>query len=326
MKALLSLAAASIVTICATPAVSQEVTIRFPVEYSLEITPGAANKDFKKLVEERSDGRIEVKFFPSGSLYRGLDLVQAILRGDAEMTTLISAYWSALAPRSAVSELPYAFPTKESFYKAIDDKFFERVYAETEEKGATVIGILPFDYLVPGTRETPLINPEDMAGLKFRGLGKVNLAMLQKLNAKPVSINFGEISPAIQQGVIDGLNVPTDSYTVYKWEESIRHVTYAPYYMAFYPWTVNTAWWNGLDAELRDIIQTTATEVAAKHRTRSEAASDQALEDLRTAGVAVHMQSDAERDAWMKATRSVWTEFESQIGTDLMTELESYSK
>lgn len=325
MKHFLTLATVG-VAMHAAPAFSQEVTIRFPVEYSLEITPGAANKEFKQIVEERSDGRIEVKFFPSGSLYRGLDLVQAILRGDAEMTTLISAYWSALAPRSAVSELPYAFPTKQSFYNAIDDKFFERVYAETEEKGTTVIGILPFDYLVPGTRETPLIEPDDLAGLKFRGLGKVNLAMLQKLNAKPVSINFGEISPAIQQGVIDGLNVPTDSYTVYKWQETIRHVTYAPYYMAFYPWTVNTAWWNGLDPNLREIIQTAVTEVAKNHRKRSEDASDKALEDLRAAGVAVHMQTEAERNIWMEATRPVWTEFEGQIGADLMTELESYSQ
>ncbi len=325
MKTLFAMAIAG-VTLFTAPAVAQEVTIRFPVEYSLEITPGAANKEFKELVEERSEGRIEVKFFPSGSLYRGLDLVQAILRGDAEMTTLISAYWSALAPRSAVSELPYAFPTKQSFYDAIDDKFFDRVYAEMAEKGATVIGILPFDYLVPGTRETPLIEPTDMEGLKFRGLGKVNLAMLQKLNAKPVSINFGEISPAIQQGVIDGLNVPTDSYTVYKWDESIRNVTYAHYYMAFYPWTVNTAWWNGLDPELRDIIQTAATEVAAKHRARSEAASDKALADLRAAGVAVHMQTEAERETWMEATRSVWTEFEPQIGAELISELETYRK
>ena len=306
------------------PVAAQDVTIRFPVEYSLEITPGAANKEFKRLVEERSDGRIEVKFFPSGSLYRGLDLVQAILRGDAEMTTLISAYWSALTPRAAVSELPYAFPTKQAFYDAIDDQFFERVYAEAEEKGVTVIGILPFDYLVPGSRETALVAPEDFAGLKFRGLGKVNLAMLQLLDATPVSINFGEISPAIQQGVIDGLNVPTDSFTIYKWDESIRHVTYASYYMAFYPWTVNTEWWNGLDADLREIIQTTAREVAADHRALAEAASEKALEDLRAAGVAVHVQTAEERATWMDATQPVWTQFEDQIGVELMDELRGY--
>ena len=123
---------------CPAPAAA-EVTIRFPIEYSLDITPGLANQDFKKLVEERSKGRVEVKLFPSGSLYKGLDLLQALLRGDAEMTTLISAYWSSLSPRLAVSELPYAFPTTESFYKAIDDGFFQEAYAEVEGKGAKLI-------------------------------------------------------------------------------------------------------------------------------------------------------------------------------------------
>lgn len=324
MKRLLVSVAAGF-ALLATTAFAQEVKVRFPVEYSLEITPGAANKEFKKLVEERSDGRIEVTFFPSGSLYRGLDLVQAILRGDAEMTTLISAYWSALTPKSAVSELPYAFPTKDAFYKAIDDGFFERVYSETEEKGATVIAVLPFDYLIPGSRETAIRKPEDLSGLKFRGLGKVNLAMLQLLNATPVSINFGEISPAIQQGVIDGLNVPTDSYMVYKWQESIRNVTYAPYYIAFYPWTVNTKWWEGLDPELRQILQDAATEVAKTHRQRAEDASDQAIEDLKNAGVDVHVQTAEERKVWMDATQPVWEQFEAQIGSDLIAELKSYS-
>ena len=53
------------------PAGAAEVTIRFPIEYSLDITPGLANQDFKKLVEERTKGRVEVKLFPSGSLYKG---------------------------------------------------------------------------------------------------------------------------------------------------------------------------------------------------------------------------------------------------------------
>ena len=83
------------------PARAAEVTIRFPVEYAIDIAPGLSNQDFKKLIEERTNGRVEVKLFPSGSLYKGLDLVQAILRGDAEMSTLTSAYWTALSPKVA---------------------------------------------------------------------------------------------------------------------------------------------------------------------------------------------------------------------------------
>ncbi len=322
--ALGSMLAAALVT--PAPASAAEVTIRFPIEYSLEITPGLANQEFKKLVEERSKGRIEVKLFPSGSLYKGLDLLQALLRGDAEMSTLISAYWSSLSPRLAVSELPYAFPTQQSFYKAIDDGFFQQAYADVESKGAKLIGVLPFDYLVPGTKNTPIRGPRDMAGLKIRGLGKVNLATLQALGATPVSLNFVELSPAIQQGVIDGLNVPTDNFLIYKWQESIRHVNYATYYIAFYPWMVNAKWWNGLAPELRDVIQGAATEVAMRHRERAAAESRKAIEGMKAQGVDVHIQTDAERAAWIEATRPVWKQFESQIGPDLLEKVRSYSK
>ncbi|BAT58600.1 C4-dicarboxylate-binding periplasmic protein precursor [Variibacter gotjawalensis] len=303
-----------------------EVTIRFPVEYSLDITPGLANQEFKRLVEERTKGRVEVKLFPSGSLYKGLDLLQALLRGDAEMTTLISAYWSALSPRLAVFELPYVFPTKEAFYKAVDDGFFEQAYGEVESKGGKIIGVLPFDYLVPGTKRTAIRNPRDMAGLKMRGLGRVNLAMLKALGATPVSLNFVELSPAIQQGVIDGLNVPTDNYLIYKWNESIKHVTYANYYIAFYPWMVNATWWNKLDPELRKIIQEVAVDVARRHRERAEAESQKAITGMRAVGVDVHIQTPEERKVWIEATRPVWKEFETQIGPQLIERVQQYGK
>lgn len=324
LKTLMRVVLAAVASTAASAAAAAEVTIRFPIEYSLEITPGRANAEFKRLVEERSDGRVEVQLYPSGSLYKGLDLVQAVLRGDAEMTTLIQAYWSALSPKTAVFELPYVFPTKQSFYNAVDDGFFQKAYSEVEEKGAKVIGVLPFDYLVPGSRSTPLIEPSDFAGLKFRGLGKVNLAMLQHLGATPVSLNFVEVSPAIQQGLIDGLNVPTDNYMIYKWNETIKNVTYAPYYIAFYPWTVNKAWWDGLDPELREIIQGAATEVTQNHRPIAEAASDKAIEDMRAGGIDVHIQTPEETEVWMEATRPVWDQFRDQVGQDLIDQVEAY--
>lgn len=326
LRSLLCAAALGVAMASASIANAAEVTIRFPIEYSLEITPGRANAEFKRLVEERTNGRVEVQLYPSGSLYKGLDLVQAILRGDAEMTTLIQAYWSALAPKTAVFELPYVFPTKKAFYSAVDDGFFEKAYAEVEEKGAKLITVLPFDYLVPGARNRPLRNPNDFAGLKFRGLGKVNLAMLQHLGASPVSLNFVEVSPAIQQGLIDGLNVPTDNYMIYKWNEAIRHVTYANYYIAFYPWMVNAAWWDRLDPELRKIIHETAVEVARNHRPIAEKASDQAIADMRAAGVDVHVQTPEERAVWMEATKPIWDQFSDQIGQELIEAAKRYSQ
>lgn len=304
-----------------------DVTIRFPVEYAAEIAPGVANREFKELVEQRSNGRIQVKLFPSGSLYKGLDLVQAILRGDAEMSTLTSAYWTALSPKLSVFELPYAFTDRKAFYRAVDDKgFIGSVYDEIEAKGAKIVAVLPYDHFGFATRTKPLRGPRDMAGLKMRGLGKTNSAMLSALGASPVSLNLVELSPALQQGVIDGLNAPIDIMLAYKWYESVKHVTYAPTYLAFYPWMTNAKWWNGLPDDLRTIIQSTATEVAMRHRARSEAETQKAIDALRANGVNVHVQTDDERKAWTEATDPVWKQAEPQIGKDLIARVRAYSR
>ena len=215
---------------------------------------------------------------------------------------------------------------RKSFYKAIDDNFFQEAYSEVEGKGAKLITVLPFDYLVPGTKNKALRAPRDMAGLKMRGLGRVNLAMLQSLGATPVSLNFVELSPAIQQGLIDGLNVPTDNYMIYKWNDSIKHVTYAPYYVAFYPWMVNGKWWASLPADLRTIIEDTAKEVAIRHRERAQNESKKAIDAMKAAGVDVHVQTPEERAAWIEATKPVWKQFEAQIGPELIGRLQRYSK
>ena len=304
-----------------------DVTIRFPVEYSADIAPGVANREFKQLIEERTKGRVEVKLFPSGSLYKGLDLVQAILRGDAEMSTLTSAYTTAVSPKLSVFELPYAFSDRRAFYKAVDDKgFMEKTYEEVEAKGAKIIGVLPYDHFAFATRDKPLRTPQDMKGLKIRGLGKTNSAMLSALGASAVSLNLVELSPALQQGVIDGLNAPIDIVLAYKWYESVKNVTYAPAYLAFYPWMVNAKWWKGLDPDLRTVIQDTAVEVALRHRTRSEAETQKAIEALRGHGVNVHVQTEAERQAWADATATVWSDFAPQVGKDLIERVKAYNR
>ena len=222
-------------------------------------------------------------------------------------------------------ELPYVFPTKQAFYAAVDDGFFQKAYSEVEGKGAKLIGVLPFDYLVPARRNALIRGPRDLAGLKLRGLGRSTLRCCRHLGATPVSLNFVELSPAIQQGVIDGLNVPTDNYMIYKWNECIKHVTYAPYYVAFYPWMVNAAWWDELDPELRDHHPGHREGSCLAPSRSPQAESQKAIEGMRAGGIDVHVQTP-ERQAWIEATQPVWKQFEAQIGPDLLEACKSYSK
>ena len=303
-----------------------ETTIKFPVEYNADVTPGLANQEFVKLIEERSNGEIKVEFFPGGSLYKGLDVLQAVLRGDAHMTTLVSVYWSAISPQLAIFDLPYAFPTHEAFYQATEDQaFMSKVFAEVEAKGGTVIGVLPYDYLLPGNTQRATVMPADFDGLKLRALGKTNAKTLESLGAQAVPINITEVNGALEQGVIDGLNTPADAFISYKWDETVKHVTYAKYYFAFYPWAVNAEWWEGLSEAHRTLIQDTVTEVTVRHRERARQAAADAMEKLKAAGVQLHEQTEEEQGAWMSAVAPVWSEAEETYGKPIVDALRSAS-
>ena len=301
------------------------LTIRFPVEYAADITPGIAIREFAELTEERSEGRIKVELFPNGSLYRGIDLIQAIIRGDAEMTTQVSAYWAGISPKIALMDLPYAFPRRESFYRAADDKeFLSELFSDIEAKGATVLGLLPYDYVIPGSRDKPLISPVDLDGAKLRAIGKVNAATLVALGATAVPVAINEVSTALQQGVIDGLNTPADAFLDYGFYETVRYITFAKYYFAFYPWTVNTAFWERLEQADRDLIAGVVADVIEKHRPRARQAAEDAVANLKKEGVEVHMQTAEEQAAWISATEQVWRDAEAEFGSPFVNTLRSF--
>lgn len=306
-------------------AYAQEIRLRFPVEYNADIAPGLANQEFIDLINKRSNGRIKAEFFPAGSLYKGLDLLQAVLRGDAEMTTLVSVYWSAISPQLSIFELPFAFPTHESFYRAADNtEFMKKAFSEIDSKGGVVLGVLVYDYLPIGNKKRPISKPEDMKGLKLRALGRTNGRMLQLLGAEPVPINITEVAGALERGVIDGLNTPADAFISYGWEKIVPFVTDSPHYFAFYPWAVNKKWWLSLSQEHRNLIQSTVNEVAANHRKRARQQAAESFEKMTKAGVKVYKLNASEIAAWEAIAKPQWDDAAKQFGPELIQTLRTF--
>ncbi|MBU1358411.1 MAG: TRAP transporter substrate-binding protein DctP [Gammaproteobacteria bacterium] len=307
-------------------AAAQEVTLRFPVEYSPDVAQGQANVDFVKRIEASSKGRIKVRFSPNGATFKGNDLVQALIRGDAEMTTLVPAYWTSIAPKVQLFDLPYAFPDFETFERVKANKaFVAKVYSEVESKGVKVLGLLPNTYIIPGTRNKQLIDPKDYAGVKLRGVGKINSSTLKALDANAVSINITEVSTALQQGVVDGIQTLMDVYVQYKFYDYLKFITDTRYQLIYYPWTVNAKWWNSLTPGDQKLIQTAVDEaIAANGPVTAKLVADAEV-TLKAKGVKIVHLDAAQEKAMQQATSVVWKQVESDIGRDLIEEFKTVS-
>jgi TRAP-type C4-dicarboxylate transport system substrate-binding protein len=60
-------------------------------------------------------------------------------------------------------------------------------------------------YMGAGAVKGRLIGPADFAGKKMRSMGPAENALLSALGANPQAMAFGDVPPALQTGVIDGL-------------------------------------------------------------------------------------------------------------------------
>jgi len=288
----------------------QQITIRFPVEYSPDVAQGKADVDFIKRIEASSKGRIKVNFSPNGATYKGNDLVQAMMRGDAEMTTLVPAYWASIAPKVQLFDLPYAFPDFETFERVKADRaFVAKVYAEAEAKGVKVLGLLPNAYI----------------GVKLRGVGKINSNTMKVLGANAVSISITEVSTALQQGLVDGMQTLMDVYVQYKFYDYVKYITDTRYQFIYYPWTVNAKWWAGLKPEDQKLIQTAIDEAIAANRPVTQKLIADAEVDLKAKGVSVVRLTPAQEKALQEATLPAWAQAEGEIGKDLIEEFKRVS-
>ena len=305
----------------ATAFAQNNFTIRFPVEYQANFSAGLANQDFVKRIEETSKGRIKVRFAPGGSMYKGNELVQAMLRGDAEMTTLVPAYWTSIAPKVQLFDLPYAFPDYETFDRVAQNKaFVAKVFGEAEAKGAKVLGLLVNCYILPGTRSRQLVEPKDFNGLKLRGVGKVNSTTMKVLGANAVSINITEMPAALQQGLVDGMQTLMDAYVEYKFYDNIKYVTDAHYQLIYYPWTVNAKCFNGLTAADQELVQRAVDEAIAANRQRVGKIAADAELVMKSKGVSIVKLSAQQEKSWQDATAPVWKQLEGDLGKDIIDE------
>lgn len=174
-------------------------------------TYGAAGSDqsqtvveWAERVEERSDGRIEVRFHYSQSLVSADDSLAATLDGRVDMAHIGSIYYASDLPMFTVAELPFEARNTEAYMTAV-----HRMYGENEEFAADFdrnnvrpLFPLPFGNIVLGLNQ-PAETPQDLAGRSIRTGGLVAEVLLD-VGGNPVAMTANDIYESLERGVIDG--------------------------------------------------------------------------------------------------------------------------
>ena len=301
-------------------------------EYRMSLVVGTAfpwgkgGEIWANKVREKTNGRINIKLYPGVSLIQGDQTREfsALRQGVIDMAIGSTINWSPQVKQLNLFSLPFLMPD----YAAIDALTQGEVGKEMF-KILDKAGVVPLAWGENGYRELtnskhPVRAPADLKGLKIRVVGSpLFLDTFTALGANPTQMTWADAQPAFASGAVDGQENPMSIFTAAKLHNvGQKNVTMWGYVADPLVFVVNKEIWNSWTPADREAVRQAAIEAGKEEiaiaRKGLAEPGQPLLKDIAGLGVNIVQLSPAERDAFVKATRPIYTKWKGQIGADLV--------
>ncbi|MEO8278524.1 MAG: DctP family TRAP transporter solute-binding subunit [Ideonella sp.] len=316
MKTLLAITAAIGIAFAA-PAFAQEpIVIKFSHVAAADTPKGQASNYFKKLVEERTKGRVKVEVFPNSTLFKDKEELEALQLGSVQMLAPVPGKFAPVGVKEfEVFDLPYIFKDIDSVHRFARGPGGTSLLKKLETRG--IVGLAYWDngFRVMSANR-PIHTPAEMKGLKMRiNSSKVNAAIMKSLGAQPQSLAFSEVYQALQTGVVDGTEGPISNLYTQKQYEVQKDVTLSYHTISNYVVVTNKKFWDGLPADIRTTLEGAMKDATKFNDEVAEKDEAQAIAAIKASGKSnIYKPSAAEMAQWEKATEPVIAEMADRVG------------
>jgi tripartite ATP-independent transporter DctP family solute receptor len=218
-------------------------------------------------VETNSGGRIEISVFRNNSLGSNREVAEMAKVGSVDFFVAGTTHVSRLAPVLTAATFPYMFKDKETMFRLVDGEVGDRIRDIVAEQGLVILGWWQLGFRHVSNNWGPILEPEDMHGLKLRTLpSPVHVAFFRELGAIPTPMDWAEVMPALQQGVIDGQENPPAVMYPYRVFEFQKYYSLTGHANEPVLIVVSKATMDGLPPDLQEVIRQAAANATAFQR------------------------------------------------------------
>ena len=305
---------------------AEVITLRLASHTPLEHFIHYLNLETVDLIHERTEGRVEVLYFPVNQLGDYSTVYEELMMGTIDL--MQGPLPDTVSRVLGAAYMPYYAPGYDYLLPLYGrDSFLHR----TVEEAALGTGVYFLGFTVEGfigmgcvINPTDIFTPGTPKGVNMRAPGAL-LAMLfpiQDLGFNAVTVPYAEVPTAIQTGVVDGWSGGTPIVNLAWLSDVINyfHVNYMHVEAPSYAGSVR-----GL-AKLSDVDRRIVLDVMMEQSERSFFMAQEyeqiALQDLRDAGIEVFIHTPDQIRVLADFVRDVtWTRLEAEFGEDIVSTL-----
>src|SRR5699024_10719567 len=129
---------------------------------------GEAAKEFKRILEEKSDGNITIELFPNEELGTDNEMVESVQVGALYFQLSSSGVLAEIMPEFSATDLPFIFEDADEAHAALDDSYGELLKEKTSEEGMKMLNTFSIGFSQITTNKNPINSPDDMQRMSIR--------------------------------------------------------------------------------------------------------------------------------------------------------------
>jgi TRAP-type transport system periplasmic protein len=267
----------------AAPEFSLKYANNVPVTHPLNVRA----KEAMDRIKEQTNGRVEIEIFPNNQLGSDTDMLSQLRSGAIEFFTLSGLILSTLVPVASINGIGFAWGSYDQVWPAMDGGLGAYIRAQIDKAGLHAMEQAwdnGFRQITSSTR--PIKTPDDLKGFKIRvPPSPLWTSMFKAFDAAPTSINFSEVYSALQTKVVEGQENPLAVIFFAKLFEVQKYLSQTNHMWDGFWFLANGKAWQGLPADVRDVIAKNLNQSARDQRDDVKKANDTLQADLTSKGM-----------------------------------------
>lgn len=216
--------------------------------------------EFERLVEERTNGAIDVQVYLDGLLGDTGDIVEQTKHTPAFACITDASRFEGSVPEIAYLNAPYAFKDFDEGLKVVQSDAAQKLYDKLEEVDG--VKVLSFNYW-QGERHFVTMKDvrtvSDFNGMLVRSPGTALYdGLIESLGASPTSLPWNDIYNAMQTKVVEGCEGTTAGLYTSNLDEVGKSLIKTGHIQMFTGMIINAEWFNSLPEEYQDALMTSS--------------------------------------------------------------------
>jgi tripartite ATP-independent transporter DctP family solute receptor len=273
-------------------------------------------RQFAAALEKEAPGQFTVEFYPNRALGDEKEMLEGLSFGTLHMAVITNAPIASIEPAFQINDLPFLYADEKKAHAVLDGEAGQKLMKKLESKN-----IIGFGFAEGGFRQ--MINnvravntPQDVEGIKWRVMqNPVYIGMFRSLGGNAVPMAWGEVFTAVQQGTIDGLEIPIAVIQNNGYYEVAKYLSLTNHTYSALGVLMSKKTWQKLTPEQQTAVQNAARTAIEKERAMNMENVRNLVDKLQQEGMQVNNVKDPA--TFQQKVKPVYEEFRRSIGDEI---------